>query len=203
MIFPYIFPLQLHNVPDEVLHTGGAILFHAVGDMAVLVQSKSGGSVSQTGLHSLDIVPGPDRVHGVGVAQAMEVETGQTGSSGGVSEHPLHFPLIQQTAVLYREHKARRIAPKRPRFQLHFQLPTPLAFQSGENGPGGMERPKLPAFGRLEQAHRPVFPAGELLSDSGCGASEGAGASGRLSALPMTMPATACRSPRAKTGGSS
>ena len=67
LFFPYIFPLQVQNVFHEVLHAGGAVLFHALGEMAVFIQGKGGGGVAHVGLHGFYIVPGPDRVHGISV----------------------------------------------------------------------------------------------------------------------------------------
>lgn len=46
VIFPYVFPLQVQNVLDEVLHSGGAVLRHALGEVAVAVQSKGSGGVA-------------------------------------------------------------------------------------------------------------------------------------------------------------
>ena len=65
IIFPYFFPLQLHNVLDEGFHPCGAVLFHGVCDVAVNIQGESGGGVAQVGLYGLDIVPGADRVYRV------------------------------------------------------------------------------------------------------------------------------------------
>lgn len=68
-IFPFISPLsQLQHVLDEALHPGGAILPHAVREVAVLVQSKGGGGVSQIALDGLYIITRSDSVHRVGVA---------------------------------------------------------------------------------------------------------------------------------------
>ncbi len=44
--FLLIFPLQIHNVLDKAFHSGCAVLHHALSDMAVNVQSKSGGGVT-------------------------------------------------------------------------------------------------------------------------------------------------------------
>ena len=44
MFFPYVFPLQAQNVPDETLHPGGAVLSHTLGEVAVAVQRKGGGN---------------------------------------------------------------------------------------------------------------------------------------------------------------
>ncbi len=73
-IFPYIFPLQIQNVLHEALHAGGAVLLHAFGEVAVFVQRESCGCVAHVGLYRFYIVPGPDRVHGVGVAQVCQCQ---------------------------------------------------------------------------------------------------------------------------------
>ena len=68
LFFPYVFPLQVQNLLHKVLHAGGAILLHALGEVTVFVQSEGGGGVAHVGLHGFYIVPGPDRVHGISVA---------------------------------------------------------------------------------------------------------------------------------------
>ena len=42
-------------------------MFHLVGDVPVYVQGKGGGGMAEIALHRLDIVPGTDGGHGVGV----------------------------------------------------------------------------------------------------------------------------------------
>ena len=39
LFFPYVFPLQVQNLLHKVLHAGGAILLHALGEVTVFVQS--------------------------------------------------------------------------------------------------------------------------------------------------------------------
>ncbi len=65
--FPLCFPLLAQNVLDVTLHAAGALLFHLVSDVPVHVQGKGGGGVAEIALHRLDIVPGTDGGHGVGV----------------------------------------------------------------------------------------------------------------------------------------
>ncbi len=65
--FPLFFPLLAANPFDEGLHPGGAGLFHLIRDMTVDIQRKGGGGVAQVALHRLDVVPGPDGGHGVGM----------------------------------------------------------------------------------------------------------------------------------------
>ncbi len=66
--FPLFFPLLAANPLDEGLHPGGAGLLHLIRDMTVDIQRKGGGGVAQVALHRFDVVPGPNRGHGVGVA---------------------------------------------------------------------------------------------------------------------------------------
>ena len=71
IIFPLYFPftavLELHNPLYKRLHSGGAVLLHGLRDVPINVQGKGGGSVAQVPLDGLDIVPGPDGVHGEGM----------------------------------------------------------------------------------------------------------------------------------------
>ena len=50
---------------NKFLHPVGAVLPHFVGHMAVHIQGKSCGGVSQIALHRFDVVPGFDRGHSV------------------------------------------------------------------------------------------------------------------------------------------
>ena len=38
VIFPYVFPLQAQHVLDKVLHSGGAVLRHALSEVAVAAE---------------------------------------------------------------------------------------------------------------------------------------------------------------------
>lgn len=71
-VFPLVFPLQVRNALNVLLHTVRAGLLHLFCDMAVHVQREGGAIVAQVSLHGLDIVPGPDRGHGVAVTQIVE-----------------------------------------------------------------------------------------------------------------------------------
>ena len=55
------------NALDKCLHAVGAVPLHLIGDMAINVQGKGCGGVSQVALHGLDIAPGADSSHGVTV----------------------------------------------------------------------------------------------------------------------------------------
>ena len=75
--FPFVFPLDLFlalagEAFDELLHAVGALLLHLVGNMAIDIQGKDGGGVSQVFLHGLDIIPALDSGHGVAVPQVVE-----------------------------------------------------------------------------------------------------------------------------------
>ena len=53
-----MFSLYRFAIPLDVpFHTGGAILFHLLTDMAVHVQSESGGSMAEVALHGFHIIP--------------------------------------------------------------------------------------------------------------------------------------------------
>lgn len=39
-VFPYIFPLQIQNVLDKVIHPRGAVYFHLFAEMPIHIQSK-------------------------------------------------------------------------------------------------------------------------------------------------------------------
>ena len=44
--FPLYFPLLAQNALNIGLHSGGAVLFHLVGDVTVYIKRKGSGSVS-------------------------------------------------------------------------------------------------------------------------------------------------------------
>ena len=52
-IFPYVFPLQVQNIFDEVLHALRTGLFHLFRDMAVNVKGEAGRGVAEIPLHRL------------------------------------------------------------------------------------------------------------------------------------------------------
>ena len=55
--YPLIDPLQIRNTLYVPLHTGRAVLFHLLADVAVHVQCKGGGGVAQVTLHRFYAVP--------------------------------------------------------------------------------------------------------------------------------------------------
>jgi len=56
--YPLVYPLQVNNGLYEPLHTGGALLLHALGNVTVYVEGKGGGVVSKILLNGLYIIPG-------------------------------------------------------------------------------------------------------------------------------------------------
>ena len=54
--FPFIFPLQPGNSPDELLHALGTGSLHLICHMAVHIQRKGGGVMPQIFLHCLDVI---------------------------------------------------------------------------------------------------------------------------------------------------
>lgn len=77
---------------------GCAAPLHALSDMAVFVKRKGGSDVPEVALHGFDIIPGSDRVHGVGMAQGVEMEIRH--SSGGGFEPTARFCLVERPAAL-------------------------------------------------------------------------------------------------------
>ena len=53
---------------DVPLHPVRALALHLVGDMAVDIQREGRRGMAEIALHRLDVVPGPDGSHGVGMA---------------------------------------------------------------------------------------------------------------------------------------
>ena len=66
-----MFPLSVYSL-DKELHSGGTGWLPLIGDMAVHIKSKSGGSGTKVFLHSLDIIAGFDACHGIRVPQIVE-----------------------------------------------------------------------------------------------------------------------------------
>ena len=52
--------------------------------MTIDVQRKGGGGVAQIALHGFDIVPGPERGHGVAVPEIVEAGIRATNGRGGL-----------------------------------------------------------------------------------------------------------------------
>ena len=72
--FPIFPPLQFHYLFDETLHALGAVLPHPLCKVGVSVQGKGRCGVAQIALDGLYIIPGPDSVDGVGVAQIVKAD---------------------------------------------------------------------------------------------------------------------------------
>ena len=80
-VFPLVFPLGLQNQPqhsfaghalNELLHTCGTLLFHAVSHMSIDIQSKGGSGMTQVVLHGLDIITGTEGRYGIRMAEIVE-----------------------------------------------------------------------------------------------------------------------------------
>ena len=71
--FPWFFPYELfiHGL-DEFFHPCGAFLFHLIGNMAVHIQGKGCGGMTQILLYRFDIITGADGCHGIGVPEIVE-----------------------------------------------------------------------------------------------------------------------------------
>ena len=65
------------HASDKCLHSVRTVLLHLVRDMTIDVQRKGGGGVAQIALHGFDIVPGPDRGHGVAVPEIVKRASGR------------------------------------------------------------------------------------------------------------------------------
>lgn len=77
--FPLCFPLRAKIGLYEILHAGGAVLPHALREVAVSVQSKGRAGVAEVALDSLDIITGPNSVDCIGVPEVVETHTNQSG----------------------------------------------------------------------------------------------------------------------------
>ena len=74
IFFPLFFPLFVlspGNALNKLFHPVRAGPLHFLGDVPIHIQGKGGGMVSQVALHRLNIVPGPERIHGIGVPEVM------------------------------------------------------------------------------------------------------------------------------------
>lgn len=56
-VYPLIDPLQISKPFYVCFHAGGAVLLHALRNMAVHIKGKSGGSVAQVALDGFHVVP--------------------------------------------------------------------------------------------------------------------------------------------------
>ena len=127
-VFPCVFPLQVQKILHKALHALCAVLLHGRSEVGITVQGKGGGGVAQVALDSLDIVPGPDRVHGVCMAAVMEARTIQPCGVCHGPETVLQLPLGDKAAGLRGENQTVAVVPKGPGPELVFHLPPPLGF---------------------------------------------------------------------------
>ena len=77
------------HASNKCLHSVRTVLLHLVRDMTIDVQRKGGGGVAQIALHGFDIVPGPDRGHGVAVPEIVETGIRTANGRGGFLEGPV------------------------------------------------------------------------------------------------------------------
>ena len=64
-MFSLIFPLLYRYALNELLHPGSAVFPHLLCNVAVNVERKGSGGMTQIALHRLDVVPGLDRGDGI------------------------------------------------------------------------------------------------------------------------------------------
>ena len=105
-VFPLVFPLETGNALYKLLHAVCASLFHLLCDMAVHVQREGGGIVAQVALHSLNIIPGSDRSHGVTVPQVMEAGRGEADGGHDLLVMVVHCAWGQVVAQVVCKHQA-------------------------------------------------------------------------------------------------
>lgn len=91
---PYFYPLQIQNRFCEALHAGCTVLLHPLSEMRVTVQRERCRGVAQVALYRLDIVPGPNRIHGVCMPGIVEADTIQAGGDNNPLEVVVHVPLL-------------------------------------------------------------------------------------------------------------
>ena len=72
LIFPFCFPFRLGDRADVGIHPVCAGLLHLRCHMAVYIQGKGCGVMSQVALYGLDIVPSLQGSHRIAVAQVMQ-----------------------------------------------------------------------------------------------------------------------------------
>ena len=152
--FPLCFPLRTEICLYERLHAGGAVLAHALGEVAVPVQGKGRAGVAQVVLDGLDIVPGADRADGIRVPEVVEARSGQTGGLGGLPELLPDAGLVERAAGVVGKNQAVGVVPQRPGQELPLRLPPP----SGRR-PGGPSPPRPPAGPSGAPAAPPGPPA--------------------------------------------
>ena len=91
------------NALDVGIHAVGAGPLHLVGNMAVDVQGEGGGGVAQVALDGLDIIPGADGSHGVGVPLRYNYDKPEKSRISRVFGYPARFFILFQTEKSSRE----------------------------------------------------------------------------------------------------
>ncbi len=88
---------------NELLHPVRAGPFHLLRDVAVYIQGKGGGMVSQVALHRLYIVSGPERIHGIGVPLRYNYDKPEKPRISRVFGYLARFFILFQTEKSSRE----------------------------------------------------------------------------------------------------
>ena len=133
-VFPLYFPLRTENSLDKALHAGGAVLLHALREVAVSVQGKARAGVAQVALYGFDIVTRSNGVDRICMAEIMKTHTFQTGGLDRGGKPPFHSLLEQRPANLIRKGQAVGVIPQRAGLDPRFGLASPLLFQGFQNG---------------------------------------------------------------------
>ena len=164
-LFPLFFPLQIQDVLYKALHPGRAVLLHLLSEVGVPVESESRRSMAQVPLNSFDVVPCPDRVHGVCMAAVMEpgtLQTGRRGSGGKLICHPV---MAQWPARGVGEYQTVWIVPEGTSQEAAFGLLLTPGLQHHKRRCRRGDGPGLAALRGNEKAGFPVLSPGELLVD--------------------------------------
>ena len=88
---------------DIRLHPGCALLLHLHGDMAVYVQRKGRCGVSKVTLYGLDVIPGADSGHGVGMPLRYNYDKPEKPRISRVFGYLARFFILFQTEKSSRE----------------------------------------------------------------------------------------------------
>ena len=139
---------QLHDILDKALHAGSAVLFHALREMAVSIQRKGSCGVAQIALDGLYIIPRPDGVYCIGMAQIMQAHALQASGSNERLKALINVLLAKRSARAARKHKAIGIVPQWSRSELCLKLAAALGLELQHDGWGRGERPGLATLGR-------------------------------------------------------
>ena len=103
--------------------------------------------MAQVALHCLDIVPGADGGHGVGVPQIMEADFRAADRGHNGLERPLNGVNVQVPPCLGGEHKP-AVLPHGAQLQSLFRLHRPLVLQELHHPGGGSDGSALVVFER-------------------------------------------------------